>query len=149
MIFDATWSPCHNVAASFIYDLQLCTFVLTSVPANGTRGGLDKRYRHGRGHSNLVVVARLGAVGAFQRKLRISPDTPPVPTMTTSVPPYSRVASVFSILFRAGCYIFFRIVRPSQLGRSYCVAHPHPRFQDELPPLPCLLSTVSTPLLTG
>ncbi|CAE6426614.1 unnamed protein product [Rhizoctonia solani] len=30
--------------------------------------------------------------------------------MTTSVPPYSRVASVFSILFRAGCYIFFRII---------------------------------------
>ncbi|KAB5595684.1 hypothetical protein CTheo_922 [Ceratobasidium theobromae] len=30
--------------------------------------------------------------------------------MTTSVPPYSRVASVSSILFRAACYIFFRII---------------------------------------
>ncbi|CAE6455989.1 unnamed protein product [Rhizoctonia solani] len=40
--------------------------------------------------------------------------------MTTSVPPYSRVASAFSILFRAACYIFFRII-PGRVAPPFLV----------------------------
>ncbi|CAE6421975.1 unnamed protein product [Rhizoctonia solani] len=40
--------------------------------------------------------------------------------MTTSVPPYSRVASVFSILFRLACYIFFRII-PGRVAPPFIV----------------------------
>ncbi|KAG8690175.1 hypothetical protein FRC11_013324 [Ceratobasidium sp. 423] len=40
--------------------------------------------------------------------------------MTTSVPPYSRVASAFSILFRAACYIFFRII-PGRVAPPFIV----------------------------
>ncbi|CAE6535837.1 unnamed protein product [Rhizoctonia solani] len=40
--------------------------------------------------------------------------------MTTSVPPYSRVASVFSTLFRAACYIFFRII-PGRVAPPFIV----------------------------
>ncbi|KAF8682283.1 PhoD-like phosphatase [Rhizoctonia solani] len=85
-------------------------FVMTAMPANQSTRRLDKRYRHGGGHSNLVVVVRLRVVGAFQRNLRNPPDTPAAFIMTTSVPPYSRVASIFSILFRGACYVFFRII---------------------------------------
>ncbi|CAE6441319.1 unnamed protein product [Rhizoctonia solani] len=40
--------------------------------------------------------------------------------MTTSVPPYSRVASVFSIFFRIACYIFFRII-PGRVAPPFIV----------------------------
>ncbi|CAE6414222.1 unnamed protein product [Rhizoctonia solani] len=40
--------------------------------------------------------------------------------MTTSVPPYSRVASVSSVCFRAVCYIFFRII-PGRVAPPFIV----------------------------
>ncbi|KAH7341143.1 PhoD-like phosphatase-domain-containing protein [Rhizoctonia solani] len=40
--------------------------------------------------------------------------------MTTSVPPYSRVASVFSTCFRAVCYIFFRVI-PGRVAPPFII----------------------------